>query len=505
MIKEAIFAQENPEAVKNYEMIKEIAKINLSDCSINKEGIASSTDIEKAKKTLLEIAKQLNPEVWASYWKHVGTAPIVARLLAEPLEKKGFKINANTAEFLMWVHEIGKLITLAYNRSDRIQANIFRDIGLPYDIIDQMPSIEELVRSSVPMQFSEEQLGFLEEPTKRQWQIVEQEVQRKIVHSHLLEYILNVADNLGKTAVDDRNGHLFTIKDFAQYLSTQEERYRERRKSQPDAASAKVRTWRTVEITLENRRDGALLQYMRVKTTLDWLSKIGIEYDEINKQAKSLQPKIIVMARHGELAPLEDERVYNRDTYHTLHGLPPMQLNDVGITQMTALNDALLKRKFLVSTARTSPEMRAIQSLSILIQGQQLSRPFQIDNNFDDSDTPGPIIDKMTMAELAQVGGNVYTDPRNEQPESIAWRMKEAIYNLQTALNPGQIGLFVTHGDPSAWVTHALVNDGSLPDPQNLRDEAYLGKGEARVFVIDADGKVLVHYKISPSDTSEVY
>lgn len=505
MIEKAIIAREKTEAVKNYETIKDIVKRNLSDCDINKEGNASRADIEKVKKTLLEIVKQLNPEVWASYWKHIGTAPIVARLLAEPLEQKGFKISANTAEFLMWAHEIGKLITLAYNRSDRIQANIFRDVGLPTSILDQMPSIEELIRSSVLMQFSEEQLGFIEEPTKRQWQIVEYEVQRKIVHSHLLEYILNVADNLGKTAIDDRDGHLFTIEDFADYLSTQEERYREQLKSSSSAPVMKPRTWPSVETTLKNRRDGALLQYMRVKTTLDWLAKIGIEYDEIHNRAEALQPKIIVMARHGELSPLEGERVYNRDTYHTLHGLPPMRLNDVGTTQMTTLSDTLLKRKFLVSLARTSPEFRAIQSLSILIQGQQLARPFQIDSNFDDSDTPGPIVDKMTMSQLAEVGGNVYTDPRNEQPGSIAWRMREGIYNLQTALKPGQTGLFVTHGDPSAWVTHVLVNDGTLPDPQNLRDEAYLGKGEARVFVIGADGKVLVHYKISPSDTSKVY
>jgi broad specificity phosphatase PhoE len=323
----------------------------------------------------------------------------------------------------------------------------------------------------------------------------------------LLEHILNVADNLGKTLPDDKDGTLLTLDSFRSYLRSQEERYAKSASSQPtdQTKTPKPRDWPSVAITMEHRRDGALLQFMRVQATIDWLQSpgVGINFGAVREKAQSLQPKIIIMVRHGELNPLSDDRVYNRDEHHARHNLPSMRLSESGVQQMQALNQTLRTRKYEVVFASASPERRAIESLAFLICGFVLSSPFKIDDRLDDTDSPGPIEDNMTMGQLQDLSGNIYNDDRNERPASIVSRMQEAFKEVINRLKPGQIGTFVTHGDPSAWLTHSILNEGVIPKPEELRKMYYLEKGQAQVFVIEHTGNVLFHFKIAPTTANK--
>jgi hypothetical protein len=103
----------------------------------------------------------------------------------------------------------------------------------------------------------------------------------------------------------------------------------------------------------------------------------------------------------------------------------------------------------------------------------------------------------MTMDQLAEIGGNVYSQRwkkyQHEQPDSVVKRMHQQFIEISNSLKTGETGVLLSHGDPIAWLLNTLYGE-LIPEPENLRDLEYPAKGEAVIVIINPDNTIYSSY-----------
>src|SRR3989304_3673818 len=136
---------ENPVVVERYDEIKTLGKEIFAGEQISPQSI-STGQVDLARRFLTEGAKKVNPEVWSSYWEHVFIAPELGKRIAQKLETTGSQINPDEVEFLLWLHDIGRLVSPdAYFRNDLIGDRLLKEVGLPKEIIADLLDIGKLM------------------------------------------------------------------------------------------------------------------------------------------------------------------------------------------------------------------------------------------------------------------------------------------------------------------------------------------------------------------------
>jgi len=216
------------------------------------------------------------------------------------------------------------------------------------------------------------------------------------------------------------------------------------------------------------------------------------------------QNKTIIIARHGSLHNPRNI-VYNRDEIMDPEDI--IHLSDKGKQQMRHLASLIKKQRLVVEMIYSSPSVRAQESAKILSDELELDE-IKIIKDLDDFYAPGPYKEGMTLDELEEIGGNVYTEywrkkHSHELPEEIIVRMKKVFNEMVNSLQPGEVGILVSHGDAIAWLVNSL-DPNQKPTPGNLRELHYPTKGEAAVIVVEKDGEIInITFLKQPS--SEIY
>lgn len=490
MVQEKV--RESPDALERYQKIKAIGKELFADSEVITTEIVSPRDVQRARKFLGEAAFNTNPSVWASFWEHTLITPEMGRRIADDviLKKPGL-INSLEIEFLLWLHEMGRLVTpSAYLRNDLIDQRMLIEIGIPKAIITKLPSTYDLIEESTKLNLMPDQIN-AEIPLSEEQQKTCNEYFAKLTPS---QRIINLADNLGKR--DDKG--LFNLKSFLHYLKTQEGRYQH--SSWPSVTYADSIPKNGF---VSRRQSATFLQSYVIEKTIDWLSEMGIDFQDIRNGLLDYGPKFILVVRHGELNNPK-QIIYNRDPQMQTEDI--MHLNPEGRQQMRELAKEIKKRRFRCEALVVSPEARTQESAQILKQYfPQLE--ITVDEKIDDVYAPGPYKKGLTMNQLREMKGNVYDRSvwekfNHETQEEVVQRMHAVFWETADKLTVSQTGILISHGDPIGWLTNYL-NTGKIPQPQELRKLIYPPKGAAVVVVVDPKGKLFTQYLMAGFNLSE--
>ncbi len=465
-----VTAVEDPLAVKRYQDLKTLGREIFGRSETVTAGTIVRTDVELAREFLAKGIEQTRPPVRASYFEHVLIAPELGRRIAAA-GQTALGVNPSEIEFLLQLHDIGRFVTPGeYIRNDLAGDRLLLEMGIPRSLIDKLPSVRKLMAAGEGLKLSEAQQKFQAPLTPEQEMIADAYFENQTP----VQRIINYADNLGKR---DAQG-LFDARRFIQYLKTQEGRY---------GGTSK---WASAGWAIPRRPDGTVLQAYLIERTEQWLRDNGIDLTAIHQDLQDFGPKFVIIVRHGELHN-PSGRVYNRDSVMTQKDR--IHLNERGREQMVAMGELLNKREYIVEQIRTSPEARARESAKAL--NKQLKvRHVAIDIGLDDVLAPGPIEERLTMEQLAQIGGDIYDEHRwgrykHEQPNDVIRRMQQTFWDTAKNLKTGQTAVFVSHGDPIAWLVNTL-HAGIIPDASDLRSLIYPAKGEGVLVIIGPDNKL---------------
>jgi broad specificity phosphatase PhoE len=207
----------------------------------------------------------------------------------------------------------------------------------------------------------------------------------------------------------------------------------------------------------------------------------------------------IIVARHGDLHN-PSGIIYNRDS--VMRPEDVMHLSDNGKAGMRKLAEEIKSAGFNCVAIYTSPETRTRESAGIMAEILNIT-DIEIKDGLDDVLCPAPYRQKMTMKELEDRGGDVYYLCQ-EKPENIARRMEPVFWELYRKLRNGETGIIMSHGDPTGWLLHQLINH-SLPDPKHLRDGLYLPKSGAMVITLSGNRMIASHKPLFPSGNGNTY
>lgn len=184
----------------------------------------------------------------------------------------------------------------------------------------------------------------------------------------------------------------------------------------------------------------------------------------------------IIFIRHGSIVNPGDV-VYGR--------LPGFHLSDLGRRQASSLAKALKERGIKFDRIYTSPLERAIDSARILIGILGHSPVFKREEL---NDVDGPIFEGEPMDVLRGMNFRYYTPELIakgvESPENQRDRTAGLVYQTIEE-HPGETVGFVGHGDPLRFCFGGVVDPDGLPDLSRLRDDDYLGPGEAMILTFD--------------------
>ncbi len=474
------------EAQEKFQTLKELGKAIFAESSIVREGIVRDSDVTLAKKFLSKATQAAKPKVWSFYWEHVFLAPAIGRKLAGEAVKRGLNVNPAEVEFLLWLHDIGRLISPSdYLRNEFIGDLLLKGVGIPQEIRKSIPSQQKLLMTGEKMLCSKEQLRF-KEPLNG--------AQRKIAHAYVesqseTERIINLADNLGKRGPKG----LFTMDGFIEYLRIGEGRYQQEG------------SWASVRWAIPRRKAGAVLQVAAIEDTAQWLSQTGIDFEDIRKEFIHYGPKFVIVVRHGELDNPEG-KLYSRDAIMAPQDI--MHLSKMGEKQMKDVAGVIQERKFHCVRIDVSPETRTQESMRELQKQLNVSTQRTVDD-LDDTYAPGPYVEGVKMREFQQMSGDVYDSRRwgnynHEQPVNIVARMKKAVHDMSEDLRVGQAGVILSHGDPIAWLLNSIASD-TMPEPKNLRSALYPAKGQAVAIIFDSENTFFAAYTLNEIVTPNVY
>ncbi len=270
IMSELVRVTENPANVARYDKI--LSKLH--------DRPLSGGDPVAAENLMSKAAEACAPTVWREYWEHVLIAPQLGGALAESAAHNGINVDPNLVEYLLHVHDIGRMVNNAYLHNDDVTTRILKHGGMPSEALDELPSTRALMQHAQGIGFSEDQLKMQAEIGPNQQEQVDQ------YHELLTptQRIVNIADNLGKRM----GGHLFTMANFAHYLAAQETRY-----------SVHSNQWGATSWSVDQGRRpaGALLQYLTVEKSLQWLRAEGVQVDDILEEFSQVTPTFEIFGR----------------------------------------------------------------------------------------------------------------------------------------------------------------------------------------------------------------
>lgn len=493
MVEKKTRVLEDPAAVSRYDAIKRLGRDIFRGSDIE-AGKITEDHILLAKNLLAEAAFEANPAVLAPYWEHILIAPKIGRRVAEDIKAKGIEVDPKKVEFVLWLHEIGRVVTdRVYMRNDRIANRIMREIGIPAGVYQSLTSSEKLMATAEKMGLTPGQYSWREPLTMQQELMAEAYFNSQTTEQRLT----NLADNLGKRTPA---GQLFDLAVFIDYLKSQESRY------------VQQSDWPSVAWAIARRPQGAFLQGTTVERTAKWLKDLGVDYRKISEDLADSGAKFLVVVRHGELDNIANI-VYNRDALMDPQDI--IHLSVIGRQQMRDLAEVLRHRQFNVSKIRVSPEIRTQESAQELRGRVNSELKTTIDPDLDEVYAPGPYQLRMTMDQLAEIGGNIYEGEfwrefDHETPPHIHERMKRSFLAQAQTLRIGEAGLLISHGDSIAWLVNHLVRGvglvrSEMPVPANLREAVYLKAGEGMVFVLDSNNRIFTAYILNPIQSGHRY
>src|ERR1035437_10188075 len=126
--------------LERYNKLISLGKDILSKSDIVKSGTVSLKDVELAREFMAKGAKTTNPQVKASYWEHITIAPELGRRIALQMAKTDSSIGLHEIEFLLFLHDIGRLITPSiYFRNDLLGDRVLLGTGIPKHIVGDLP------------------------------------------------------------------------------------------------------------------------------------------------------------------------------------------------------------------------------------------------------------------------------------------------------------------------------------------------------------------------------
>lgn len=479
---------ESEEVFERYHRLKEFGRAHFAQSDIVKNGTVSEKDVFLARDFLANATTEVNPPVWATFWEHTIIAPELGKRLSREAEGKITGIDPKKIEFLLWLHELGRLVTpKAYLRNDLVDHRLLLEFGIPKETAQQLPSTKILMDSAAKLKLNTEQLRGKSPFTQEQTELA-------------LEYfnslsptqrIVNLADNLGKR---NEKG-LFDVPSFLAYLRNQEGRYSQKS------------LWPSEAHAIPVRPDSAVLQAFVIEKTLEWLKENGVNFEEIRKGLVDYGPKMVIIARHGELNNPKNI-AYNRDEVMKKEDI--IHLNPEGEKQITQLAKTIQERQFRVKAIRSSPQTRVKESTLALNEALHVS-DCKEDRNFNEVFASGPYEEGLTMADLQRIKGDVYDKSRwgkynHEEPKEVVERSQRGFWRLAEELKLGEAGLIMSHGDAIGWLANSLISK-DLPNPNKLRDRLYTPKGSAVVAIIDPSGKIFTEYLMAgyPLNQGKLY
>lgn len=256
---------------------------------------------------------------------------------------------------------------------------------------------------------------------------------------------------------------------------------------------------------------------------------MGIE-KEINSGRK-----FIILARHGKLNTKPDSPIYNRDRLMKPQDI--VHLSPQGREQMRELGNLIKEKGFKPVRLLVSPETRAQESAEELNQSLGVGRIIT-DERLDEILGPGAYLEGYQMKDLMMIKANPELTaelkakyPYEDRADLIK-RMKAVFWEEVKKLKAGETTIFVSHGDPIAYLTNELIHrlqgespqsphwgmgrrsvEGGVAQPRikktpasalgkssfsqivsahsELRGKMYCSQGDALVVVIDSENRVL--------------
>lgn len=478
-IKNKRFFQEDGSVVSRYEILKAIGVKKFFDSHIVKTKKVDLGDLALARDFVQEGITAVNPPVFATFFEHLIIAPDLGKRIVKSLNGKIKDLAENEIEFLLWLHDLGRLVNPAeFFRNDLVNDRLLSESGIHKDLIQKLPPLRTMLQIGKMLDCTPQQLGGSEALRVNQEKILSD-------YFDLLtpaQRVVFLADNLGKR---DENGNLFDLQKFLQYLRSYQNNY-------PESSQ-----WPSVDWAMERLPAGIIVSRAIVERTVSWLELLGVDLNKILFALQNYGPKFVIVGRHGDfLNP--SGLIYNTDRVMRKYRKDIIHLSPKGREQWRDLGMLIQKRKFRVKEITTSPSARAIESgasLNTVIDLPKLERNDALDDVF----MPGPVAEGMTMEEHQKLGGGMGYDVsrwgkyHHERPKQVIKRMDTVFWNEATHLKTGETGIIISHGDPIAWwIDHQIM--GFTPDPKNLRNLIYPNKGDAIVAIIGPDGKWFCHY-----------
>ncbi len=185
----------------------------------------------------------------------------------------------------------------------------------------------------------------------------------------------------------------------------------------------------------------------------------------------------VYLIRHGEVEYQLDEK--GRKLIYGQHA----HLSSEGEKQIARLAQKLKKEGVRFDVLYTSPYRRAIQSAEIIFSLLDSSH-VRMRKGLRDVWSPGWV--GVTMEELENIGGNVYSQPpRSEDQETMeemTHRIVTTFHEILKETRGKTIGI-MGHGDPTRVLVGTLIGENPI---RIVRDEWYYGKEEAWKLEFDS-------------------
>ncbi len=456
--------------IEKYEIVKQLGKEIFAKSDVVKSGKVSTQDIEIVKDFLKKAISLVKPAVLSLFFEHLIIAPELGKRLA--LKVKG--VNQNKIEFLLWLHDLGRIVDPGgYLRNDIIDDHLLLEFGLPKNIIQELPPVRTFLQIGNMLNLSELQLQGKENLNQEQEKIASD-------YFNLLtptQRIIFLADNFGKR---DDGGKLFNLETFLQYVRTEKKRY------------AGDINWAT-----DRMQGGEILGIYLVEKILESLVTLKVDFEEILNSLSDYGPKFIIVVRHGLLHNPKNI-AYNRDS--NMKKEDWIGLSDLGKEKLRNLAKLIETRKFRINQILTSPETRTVESLKSMNDILRI-QDTKIDEDLDEIFAPGPYKEGLTIKFWEGIHGNTYDRNRwgsynHEEVQTIIDRMNRVFWKAAKSLKKGEAAILVSHGDPIAWwINHQIT--GKEPDPARQSELLYPAKGQAIVAILDSQGKWFTHYLLN--------
>lgn len=166
-------------------------------------------------------------------------------------------------------------------------------------------------------------------------------------------------------------------------------------------------------------------------------------------------------------------------------------LSELGKTQLRQLERMFNSAGQSLNALYTSPLERAYQSARTLAEEMHILDIQSIEDLKDVTNG----WEGHTYDELEKVGGDIYTHPLSDEPESLNHEVDRLRLTLEYILADAQekgyesIGI-IGHGDPLCALVWSLRHEGTPDDYIEMRNEYYPQKGQAKEFLFNSNSKL---------------